>query len=227
MMTNTDKVLSFVQKHPGHTQREISLKLHINPEQQVNTILRKLIKHGHLVRERREGAFRYYEVSATDRTKQPPDRGKSITQVTIGGSPGESSEQKEAEGWLVKQLSKKLGIKLDKRRLRLDGGSWVELDGLCEFPLVLCEAWAHVGSPKSAQKNKVMADALRLLFANELFDTVGRRILIFGDKQAASHFQGKSWMAQCLKRNNITVEIIELPPELKTKVLVAQKRQYR
>jgi hypothetical protein len=145
----------------------------------------------------------------------------------MGKSPGESKEQKEAESWLISQLSKNLGIKLEKKRLRLHGGSWLELDGLCESPLVLCEAWAHVGSPKSAQKNKVMADALRLLFANELFEPVGKRILIFGDSQAASHFQGKSWMAQCLKKNNISVEIIELPPSLKAKVMEAPKRQYR
>lgn len=226
-MTNSDRVLSFVQKHPGYTQQEISSKLHIAPEQQVNTILRNLMKQGLLRRERSGGIFRYYAMSTTVYAKSLADRRENITKGTRGKPPGESREQQEAESWLMSRLSKKLGIKLEKRRLRLDGGSWLELDGLCESPLVLCEAWAHIGSPKSAQKNKVMADTLKLLFVNELFKTVGKRILIFGDNQAASHFQGKSWMAQCLKRNDITIEIIELPHELKTKVLAAQKRQYR
>lgn len=203
------------------------MKLHITPEQQVNTILRKLMKYGRLMRERREGTFRYYEVSSINHTKHSLDRRKNITEVTKGESPGDSKEQKEAESWLVNQLSKNLGIKLEKRRLCLDGGSWVELDGLSESPLVLCEAWAHIGTPKPAQKNKVMADAFKLLFVNALFKIVGKRILIFSNQEAASHFQGKSWMAECLKKNNITVEVIELPSELKAKVLEAQKRQYR
>jgi len=140
---------------------------------------------------------------------------------------GDSSEQREAETWLVDCLSKKLGVTLTKKKFTLDGGSWIELDGFCESPLLLCEAWAHIGPPKSAQKNKVMADAFKLLFVNMLIKGDGKRILLFGDLEAAAHFQGKSWMAQCLDRHNIIVEVIELPPRFKTKVLRAQERQYR
>ena len=141
--------------------------------------------------------------------------------------PGDSSEQQEAERWLLDCLSRHLGVTLTKKRFFLDGGSWIELDGFCESPLVLCEAWAHIGPPKSAQKNKVMADAFKLLFANALVKGTRKRILLFADCEAAAHFQGKSWMAQCLNKHDIMVEIIELPLELKTKILKAQKRQYR
>jgi len=140
---------------------------------------------------------------------------------------GDSSEQREAETWLVDCLSKKLGVTLTKRKIPIDGGSWIELDGFCESPLVLCEAWAHIGPPKSAQKNKMMADAFKLLFANALVKGDGKRILLFADREAAAHFQGKSWMAQCLNKHNIIVEIIELPLERKTGILKAQKRQSR
>jgi hypothetical protein len=141
--------------------------------------------------------------------------------------PGDSSEQQEAERWLLDCLSKRLGVTLAKKRFPLDGGGWIELDGFCESPLVLCEAWAHIGPPKSAQKNKVMTDAFKLLFVNTYVKGTGKRILLFADREAATHFQGKSWIAQCLNKYDITVEIIELPLELKTKVLGAQKRQYR
>ncbi len=141
---------------------------------------------------------------------------------------GDSSEQRDAEEWLVDTLSKRLGVRLIKRRWPLDEGSWVEVDGFCESPLTLCEAWAHIGPPKSAQKTKVMADAFKLLFVNALFKGNGKCILLFADHDAAAHFQGnKSWMAQCLSEHNIIVEVIELPSELKTKVLDAQLRQYR
>ena len=140
---------------------------------------------------------------------------------------GDSSEQREAEAWLIDALSRKLGVTLTKRRWPLDGGSWIELDGFCKSPLVLCEAWAHIGPPKSAQKNKVMTDAFKLLFVNALVKGNGKRILLFADYDAAAHFQGRSWMARCLNEYDITVEVIGLPPELKGKVLKAQKRQYR
>jgi hypothetical protein len=141
--------------------------------------------------------------------------------------PGDSSEQREAENMLLSKLSNELGITLTKKKLGLDRGSWIEIDGFCESPLILCEAWAHIGSPKPAQKNKVMTDAFKLLFASTLIKSNGKRILLFADRDAAAHFQGKSWMAQCLKEYNIEVRIIELPEELKAKVMKAQERQYR
>lgn len=64
---------------------------------------------------------------------------------------GDSSEQREAEEWLVNALSTKLGLSLTKKRLDLPEGGWIELDAFYESPLVLCEVWAHICPPKSAQ----------------------------------------------------------------------------
>lgn len=98
------------------------------------------------------------------------------------------------------------------------------MDGFSESPLVLCEAWAHVGSPKSAQKHKVMKDAFKVLFASARLEKDGRRILLFGDQDAAAYFRGPSWMAQCLREYGSEVEVIDLPPDLRGKVTKAQKR---
>lgn len=141
---------------------------------------------------------------------------------------GDSSEQREAEAWLINALAEELCISLTKQKWVLDNGSRIELDGFCATPLVLCEVWAHIGPPKSAQKHKVMMDALKLLFANEtLFSGLGKCILLFADEEATLHFRGKSWMAQCLKKYNITIKVKNLPSELEEKVRWAQKRQYR
>ena len=48
-MTNTDKVLRYVQQHPGLDDDEISAATSVEPRQQVNIILRKL-ENGELVR---------------------------------------------------------------------------------------------------------------------------------------------------------------------------------
>ncbi len=143
-------------------------------------------------------------------------------------APGNSLEQQEAEGLLIALVGKKLGLALAKKRFALPEGGWLEVDGVSESPPVLCEAWAHIGKPKSAQKNKVMADALKLKFAATLCGKPPEQlILVFADREAASHFIGNSWMAQALKAKGIETHLVELPNRVREKILLAQRRQYR
>ncbi len=140
---------------------------------------------------------------------------------------GDSIEQREAELLLIAALGERLGIKLCKHRLKLPEGGWLEIDGMCEVPLVLCEAWAHHGKPKSAQKNKVMTDAAKLVFAAKLCASTPRLILVFGDEEAAAHFKGRSWMAQLLQASGVEIHTVELPEAVKDGIRLAQKRQFR
>ena len=140
--------------------------------------------------------------------------------------PGDSRVQREAEEWLITELSKKLKVKLEKKKWDL-GESHVEVDGFSGTPTYLCEAWAHIGTPKSAQKQKVMTDTLKMIFINDSLNLKGKLVMLFADRDAAKFFKGKSWMAQCLQNYNIAIETIELPSKLKEKVLYAQEKQYR
>lgn len=140
---------------------------------------------------------------------------------------GDSIEQRMAEPMLIATLGERLGIKLSKHRFQLPTRGWLEIDGMCESPAVLCEAWAHIGKPKSAQKNKVMADAAKLMFAAKLFARAPRMILLFADEQAASHFRNGSWMAQLLQANGVEVHVVHLPERIREGILTAQKRQFR
>ena len=74
---------------------------------------------------------------------------------------------------------------------------------MCESPLVICEAWAHIGTPKSAQKNKVMTGAAKLMFAARLCTGTPRMILLLADEQAARNFKSRSWMVQLSKTNGV------------------------
>lgn len=142
-------------------------------------------------------------------------------------APGDSTEQIEAERLLLDRLSIDLGVKFHKRPFPLPAGGWVEVDGVCDDPLILCEAWAHQGPPKSAQKHKVMADAFKLLYVAGLFGHNPRKILLFGDKAAADHFRGRSWMAQALQAQNVEVLTVDIPEEKRLALREAQKRQFR
>ncbi|MGE0227634.1 MAG: hypothetical protein AB7I38_13455 [Dehalococcoidia bacterium] len=78
--------------------------------------------------------------------------------------PGDSAAQKSAEAVALRLLSERLGVELAKRRFRTPEGRWLEVDAVSESPPLLCEIWAHQGAPKSAQKAKVMTDAMKLLY---------------------------------------------------------------
>ena len=144
-------------------------------------------------------------------------------------SAGDSSEQQNAEEWLLNELSKELGFKLIKKRFDLEGARQIELDGFCESPLILCEAWSHIGRPVGCQKDKVMTDALKLIFVNKLFyKGEGQCILLFADYDAAALFQhDENWRSQCLQDYDIKVKVIEFTEERKAKIQEAQERQKR
>lgn len=116
--------------------------------------------------------------------------------------PSHSKEQQEAERLLVSLLGEQLGVSLEKKRFIFGDRGWLEIDGVCNDPPIFCEAWAHQGPPKSAQRFKVMSDAFKLLFASQLNGKRARLILAFGDEAAAKHFLGESWMAEALRAHS-------------------------
>jgi hypothetical protein len=138
-----------------------------------------------------------------------------------------AASKKAAEGVAMKLLGERLGVHLAPRRVPLEGGGRLELDGACENPPILVEAWAHQGAPKAAQKAKIMTDAMRLLLASRTLRTEPKLILLLTDRESGSALMGRSWMAQALRELAIGVEVVELPEEVKEAVLRAQTRQYR
>jgi hypothetical protein len=93
---------------------------------------------------------------------------KSWGAKPLARAAGDSAEQRSAEVLLVARLGRLMGVSLAKRRIALPSGGWLEVDGASNSPPILCEAWAHYGLPKSAQKAKVMKDAFKLCFAASL-----------------------------------------------------------
>lgn len=89
---------------------------------------------------------------------------------------------------MVAWLAQHLGAPLAPRRITLANGAQMNLDAVSDDPPILCEAWAHQGPPKSAQKTKVMADAVRLVAARDLLGNEYRTILLLASDEAARHF---------------------------------------
>jgi hypothetical protein len=112
---------------------------------------------------------------------------------------------------MLDALSQVLGIPLVPEHIRLPDGTRVDVDGVSHEPPVLVEAWAHQGKPKSAQRNKVLSDALKLIHVAKILGGEHRRVLCFSDPDAARPFVGKSWFAAALRDEDVEVHVVALP----------------
>ncbi len=128
---------------------------------------------------------------------------------------------------MLQLLSEELGVDLAPRRVEIEDGAWVQIDGVSDDPPILVEAWAHQGKAKSAQRNKVATDALKLLTAATAFAVRPRLILLFADEVAAAEFRGSSWRAQALRNHNIEIRVADIPSDLRDSITEAQVIQYR
>jgi hypothetical protein len=140
---------------------------------------------------------------------------------------GDSGVQREAEAVMLDALSQVLRVPLVPERVHLPDGTWVDVDGVSHDPPVLVEAWAHQGEPKSAQRNKVLSDALKLVHVAKILGGKHRRVLCFSDSDAARPFVGRSWYAAALRDQGVEVHVVALPGRWRTRILEAQRRQYR
>jgi hypothetical protein len=113
------------------------------------------------------------------------------------------------------------------RRVELPGGGRVELDAASGDLSVLCEAWAHQGAPKSAQRNKVLTDAFKLAFLARTLGGDRRLIFLLSDEAAAAPFRGASWYAEALRAFDVQLCVVELPADVRERIRAAQTRQYR
>ena len=141
--------------------------------------------------------------------------------------PGDSREQRDAEAVMVALLSDELGVPLAPRRIELPAGGRVEIDAASGDLTILCEAWAHQGAPKSAQRNKVLTDAFKLAFVARTLGGPHRLIILLSDEAAAAPFRGQSWYAAAMGEFGVELAVVDLPADVRDQVRAAQARQYR
>ena len=141
--------------------------------------------------------------------------------------PSSSNEQQAAGIALVNALSHYLGVPLESKVLELGGDCTVQIDGYSDEPPVICEAYAHIGKLRGSQPDKVMSDALKLLFCEKLLHRKFRKISVFADEKARQYFTGFSWLARCLREHDIEVIVLQLDPASLNDIKRAQERQCR
>jgi hypothetical protein len=133
-------------------------------------------------------------------------------------------EQREAEPLILAGVSAKVRRKLQPRRLFLDGGARVDVDGVSRDESILVEVFAHQGRLRGGQNGKVARDTLKLItLARKRKKT--RLILAFGDQDAASCVTAKSWLAEAIRTWGIEVMVVELDPAVRKGLKQVQARQ--
>jgi hypothetical protein len=215
---------------------ELAYRLGVNPRQAINQVCRRLERAGRLRRYVGSGGKIVNDLRRGDDCVSSAANGADRTRDVVGplddgglSAAGDSREQRHAERVMLALLSERLGVVLKPRRIALDDGIRVEVDGADDELAVLVEAWAHHGPPKAAQKHKVLADVLKLLHLAATRPVAPRLVLCLCDPEAARHFtSARSWAAAHALRNfAIEVTVVELPADVKAAVLSAQQRQYR
>lgn len=204
---------------------ELAARLRVRPRQSINQVCRRLARAGRLSR---------YRGSSGKIVNDLRRGGDCYTQPVLapvsddGGAAGDSREQRHAESVMLELLGEQLGVALRPRRIVLDDGVRVEVDGADDALSILVEAWAHQGPPKVAQKHKVLADALKLLHVAATLPVAPRLILCLCDTEAARHFTtARSWAAHALRAFAVDVVVVELPEPLRAEIIAAQQRQFR
>jgi len=101
----------------------------------------------------------------------------------------------------------------------------VKLPKAKETKKVLCEIYAHIGKPKGSQPYKVASDLLKMKLVEHTKGGSWRKYLCFVDDETAKHFQGKSWLAECIKQMGVEIHVVKLSKKVKTNLLAVQLRQ--
>lgn len=142
-----------------------------------------------------------------------------------------SDAQQLAETLMVAQFSRQLGRDLEKTTIPI-GKAMVTVDGFHqdESRVTLVEAWAHVGKVKSAQRNKVLGDILKLVLLTSALRRSYPSVqvepyLIFADVTAANVVNGKGWASLAAKEFGIAMYVIALPADVIVTIKEAQRRQ--
>jgi len=136
----------------------------------------------------------------------------------------DSHEQRSAEPLIRQAVSTAVGVELEPRSLRLDGGARVDVDGVAPDESVLVEIFAHQGRLKGAQFHKVARDALKLVTLRRSRSSC-RLIIAFGDPEAAACVSAGSWLAEALRVWEIEVVVVDLNEDVRASLRSAQARQ--
>jgi len=137
-----------------------------------------------------------------------------------------SHEQREIERYAFAEMEKMLQVPLQSNpKVFLAEGVHIEPDFYSEEEKIVGEIFAHHGKTKGGQNHKVAQDILKMLLLEKMQGITYRKYLVVCDKDMEKVLTGKSALAESIRQYDIKLICVELPKELRNKILEAQNRQ--
>jgi len=137
-----------------------------------------------------------------------------------------SHEQREIERYAFAEMEKMLQVSLQSNpKVFLAEGVHIEPDFYSEEEKIVGEIFAHHGKTKGGQNHKVAQDILKMLLLEKMQGITYRKYLVVCDKDMEKVLTGKSALAESIRQYDIKLICVELPKELRNKILEAQNRQ--
>ena len=141
--------------------------------------------------------------------------------------PSNSATQTQAETLILQALNLKSGLELVSAKRFPVANRHVQIDGYDEENGVLCEIVARQGALKSAQRDKVASDILKMILVEKLAGVPMRKIICFASTDASAAFTKKSWLALSAQTFGIEIETVKLDAPTVLAIEAAQTMQHR
>jgi hypothetical protein len=145
--------------------------------------------------------------------------------MSMNRHPSDSTVQQDAEVELLEMLGHKLGLALLPHTVKLNDKSTVKIDGFDPTGRVLCEVYAHVGSLRGSQSDKLATDILKLNLAEARLGGRWRKIILFADQAACKQLRGSSWLAEVCRDSGVEIEVADMNKNMQGKLAGAQRKQ--
>jgi|GEM_PF-1400390 len=139
-----------------------------------------------------------------------------------------SKEQMEAEDVMFKLVASFLRCELKKNHkiyLADNAYTYIQPDFYSEDSAIVGEIFTHIGKPKKAQDNKISNDILKMLLLEKIQYKTYRKIIVVCDEEQEKKLHGLSALAESIRQFGIEIIKIDIPANLKEKIIKAQCRQ--
>lgn len=140
----------------------------------------------------------------------------------------DSAAWRQAEIAIIDAVNRREGLHLAPKPFECDDGVAVELDGYCEEPLVLCEAYGRLGYVAGTTIHKACTDALKLAWLRDTRMPEARVIIAIANAGLEQRLaKGRGWVPEMLRWLRVEVINVELPEAILDAIKSAEGRARR
>ena len=140
-----------------------------------------------------------------------------------------SHVQQDIEGYVIERVRKILDIEelVSNPKLILDeeAHSFIRPDFFSESEKIIGEIHSHLGRLKPAQQNKIASDVLKMILYDMIRGYTFRKYIIVCGKEEDEQLRGRSYLAEAIRKYEITVLYVPIPEESHKLLQEAMKRQ--